>query len=67
MTNLEIAYLVLEIIKESNEGDLSLTQDRNGSVAIEFVVEFMNNRKEEREYTEDHIQLISNIFSLMAE
>ena len=67
MTNLEIAYLVLEIIKESNKGVLSLTQDRNGSVAIEFVVEFMSNRKEEREYTEDHIQLISNIFSLMGE
>ena len=75
MTNHEIAYLVLEIVQkaykahQSSENDLRSSDqlDRNGSVTIEFVSAYMRELKEEREYTEEHIQLISNIFSLMAE
>ena len=75
MTNLEYAYLIFEIVvKACKEHDLSERTwrtseqlDCNGSVTIEYVKMFMGKQKDEREYTEDHIEKVCSIFEMMAE
>ena len=75
MENIEYAYLILEIVTKANRlHDLSERTwrtseqlDCNGSVTIEFVQMFMNKHKDEREYTEDHIEKVISMFEMMAE
>ena len=75
MTNFEYAYLILEIVNKScREHELSGETwrtseqlDCNGSVTIEYVQNFMNKHKDEREYTEDHIKKVTSMFEMMGE